>query len=257
MNIHENTQYEKEKFALKYFLKKNPIVSWKDLIQEKDRIVDFRFNTAQGIVGIELTRFSKDAGREAKRQRFYDAIIQDAYKVFYDKYKINLHVDVNLWHKEHISSKNAQQFSHAIVDTISQNLDYIKTSRSLETVKLDLSIDDHIEGRLYIDNFGQEIESLWTRTDPFWVRSSPYEELQEIINKKNNKIERYKSCSDKIYLLITGNKRLPEEAVHFDDDILKQRFYAKFDKVFFFDVCSKELYPLKITSCIEQSGIGT
>lgn len=89
-----------------------------------------------------------------------------------------------------------------------------------------------------------------------WVRSSPYKELQEIINKKNNKIDRYKSCSDKIYLLITGNKRLTEEAVHFDDDILKQRFYAQFDKVFSFDVCSKELYPLKITSCIEQSDIG-
>lgn len=251
MNIHEKIQYEDEKCVLKCFLKKNPIVSWKDLIQEKDRIIDFRFNTAQGIVGIELTGFSDDNGMTAKRERFYDSIVQNAYKIFYNKYKIHLHVNVNLWHKEHISSKNAKQFSQAIVDTISQNLDCIKASVGVESVKLGLRIDDKAEGRLYIYNFGQKVESSWTRNDPYWVGNLSYAELQAIIDKKNRKFARYKSCSDKIYLVIHAHRTVAEEAVHFDEKLLKQRFYTKFDKVFFFDVCTKELYPLKTTSSIE------
>lgn len=251
MNTHEETQYENEKFALECFLKKNPIVSWKDLIPEKDRVIDFRFNTAQGIIGIELTRFSIDHGRVAKRHKFYDSIVRNAYHTFYKKHKINLHVDVNFWRKEHISSRNAQQFSQAIVDTILRNLECIKAPTGVESIKRNLCINGSTEGRLYIDNFGQEIESFWTRTDPHWVKSYPYEELQSIINKKNDKVHRYKPYCDKIYLLITSNRSLAQESVHFDTDILKHQFYAEFDKVFLFDICTKELYPLKITSYIE------
>lgn len=252
MHAHQENTYEYEFSILKSFLKENPIVSLDDLIEEEDRKIDFRFNTEQGIVEIELTRFSKDNGKEAEQENFYDSIIGEAQKDFYLKYKINLHVDVSFLHKKpRPSKKDKQLLIKAIVDTVSKNLARIKTTTGVDSTKIDLRIDNKLVGKIYVDNFGPKVEALWTRNDTYWGRFSPYKELQEIINKKNNNIARYKSCSDKTYLLIHANRRLAAEAVIFNDDILNEQFYSKFDKVFFFDVYSKDLYSLKIISSNE------
>lgn len=254
MNTRELKKYKYEESVLKFFLKENPIVSWKDLITNQPRTIDFRFRTEQGIVGIELTRFSRDEGASAKRQSLYDSIVKEAQKIFCSKNTTHLHVNVHLWHKENISSKNAKQFSVAIAATVLQNLDYIKTSTISNPVSLKLIINNNIEGKLYVRNVGDEFTSLWDRNDPCWVRQFPYTELQSIINKKNQKANRYRSCCDKIYLLVSANRMRQEEAVTFDDNILKRRFYSQFDKVFFFDICTKDLYPLKITKlkCLSE-----
>ena len=102
MNTNEKEQYEDEKFALESFLKQAPIVQWKDWIRDKDRIIDFRFNTKQGIVGIELIGFSKDSGNEAERQAFYNSVIKKAKEIFEREDDTHLHVAVHFFHQEHI-----------------------------------------------------------------------------------------------------------------------------------------------------------
>ena len=84
-----------------------------------------------------MTRFSIDHGRVAKRQKFYDSIVRNAYHTFYKKHKINLHVDVNFWHKEHISSRNAQRTIERI------QLDYRTRHTVAKNVK---GVIDHEEG---------------------------------------------------------------------------------------------------------------
>ena len=247
MNMRELKKYKYEELVLKFFLKENPIVSWNDLITNQHRTIDFRFRTEQGVVGIELTRFSRDEGASAKRQSLYDSIVKEAQEIFCSKNTTHLHVNVHLWHKEDISSKNAQQFSLAIANTVLQKLDYIKASTISKPISLYLIINNNIEGKLYVRNVGEEFASFWNRNDPCWVRENPYTELQSIIDKKNQKANRYRSCCDKIYLLVSANRMRQEEAVAFDKNILKQRFYTQFDKIFFFDICTKELYPLRIT----------
>lgn len=252
----EEEKYSYEKRTLEHFLRLCPIITWDKMINDSNRIIDFRFNSRNGILGIELTRCIGEAGtKAAEKECLLNSIVEKAQQLYQKQSSLNLLVSVHLWHTKDINKNKAKQITNEIVRLLSANFKRISKTGITPGRKFLLYLDRNIEGRVYVQNLGSLPNLHWRRINPCWVSAHPYTLLQEIIAKKTLKIKRYKSCANKIYLLITANRNLQSESMVFDERLLQQRFYSKFDKVFFFDVMSEEIFELQTVPFKYQSNV--
>lgn len=76
------------------------------------------------------------------------------------------------------------------------------------------------------------------------IKFNPYDELQLCINKKNRKIEKYKTKCDKCYLLVSVPSCKIGNYCSFTDEINKQKFISKFDKIFLYNEYSNSSFVL-------------
>lgn len=252
----EEEKYSYEKRMLEHFLRVSPIVTWDKMIKDSNRIIDFRFDLGNGILGIELTRCIGEAGtKAAEKERLLNSIVEKAQQLYQNQSSLNLLVSVHLWHTESINKHEAKRLTNGIVHLLNVHFKSISNIGITPARKFLLYLDRNIKGRVYVQNLGSLPNHRWRRINPCWVRQHPYTLLQETIAKKTLKIKRYKSCANKIYLLITANRALQSESMVFDERLLQQRFYSKFDKTFFFDVMTRQFFELQTVPFKYQSNV--
>lgn len=252
----EKRKYSYEERILKKFLRLCPLVSLNSMMNDLSRVIDFRFKTENGILGVELTRCIGENGtKKAEKENFLDSIIAEAQRLYQKQSSLNLWVSVYLCDTEHINKNKAKQLSAEIARILTANFKRIAKTDLEHRRTFRLYLDRNLEGKIYVYNTGVLQINIWKRIKICWVRQHPYTLLQEIIAKKVSKLEHYKHWADKIFLLVTADRGLPPESVFFDEHLSQQCFYSKFDKVFFFDVLNEQIFELHTVPFKYQSNV--
>lgn len=68
-----------------------------------------------------------------------------------------------------------------------------------------------------------------------WVKINPLDELQDCIDKKNKKAEKYRINNDKCFLLVIVPDSKIGNYCSFTDELLKHKFISNFDSVFLYE----------------------
>ena len=68
-----------------------------------------------------------------------------------------------------------------------------------------------------------------------WVKTNPLDELQDCIDKKNKKAEKYRINNDKCFLLVIVPDSKIGNYCSFTDELLKHKFISNFDSVFLYE----------------------
>lgn len=76
------------------------------------------------------------------------------------------------------------------------------------------------------------------------VKSTPIDELQNCIDKKNQKINSYSTNCNKCYLLIYAPNTYNANYCSFDNLLFEHKFDSKFEKIFLYDNNTKDSYIL-------------
>ncbi len=240
----DSNKYNYEKRMLSFFLRQCPIVSWKHLLENPDRVIDFLFKEKNETIGIELTRCIYGKGSlRVKEERFLDLIVENALLLFQKQSSLNLHINVFFMHTDGINKSEGEVLSKRITKTLLANENQILKSDISKQIVLRVYIGN-LKAILSVRNVGAEMTSNWKRTSPCWVWEHPYQLLQQIIEKKSRKIVHYRKYCDKAYLLITANRMCQSECVSFDQNLTKHVFFSKFDEVFFFDIMENQVFKL-------------
>lgn len=86
----------------------------------------------------------------------------------------------------------------------------------------------------------------WQTSEHGWVDFKFHSELQCLINTKNTKYENYLKKCDICWLVITVDCSSRDEIFEYKEEMEGKIFRSCFDKVFFFDIMSRNSYQLKI-----------
>ncbi len=160
-------------------------------------------------------------------------------------------MEIKVWFSEYNTRYGAYKINQAalyIYETVKQTLSKIANndghSNEIETggnrfgiifLTANLGI---INGKRWLANH------RWQTQEPGFVNMSFESDLQEIINQKNKKYNKYLEKIDSCWLLVTIDRRKKEEKFDYAR-MKKQRIYnSLFDKTILFDVMERKAYNL-------------
>lgn len=228
---------------------------------------DFLFKTESNkIVGMEIVSFILESNHQKYTQlltRMGNQVIHYIQK----KYNLGISItieqhDRKLWSpkwQDHIESAYNQGFSEIpkiktfkekMIKILESNIEKLKRgglaqgtiSNENEYYEIRASFDKSVCSKKYnchVNNTGKII-------------FDPFNELQDFINKKNNKYKNYKKNAQKCYLLIFVPDSKIGNYCCFSENILKTKFISEFDETFLLEEESEITYKLFTKSTSRQ-----
>lgn len=154
-------------------------------------------------VGIEMTALILDE-HARERESKQDAILSEAQSLFEEQLQLPLHVTVVFSETENWRTLERRQVAEKLADTVKRCALAVKDlpeSQVQFNVRTETFIHNSINS-VSIFFLNRLTIPCWTPIASFWVPDVPVEKIQEVINRKSNKIAGYLSGCDEVWLLI-------------------------------------------------------
>lgn len=221
-------------------------------------------------LGVEHTALCKTKGQTANHAPqeevgFQDKIVNNA-RLQCEKWAVPpLRVKVWFRSTQHLRGRSdQQQVSHALANIVREFTQentlncfkWFKPESALSEISQIGITPGTINGKLWLKSH------RWSRVGPVRVRISFIRDLQERIESKNAKYQKYLRKCDQCWLLIVADKSNPAQAfdITYDDQVQAHRYESKFDRTFFMEVterCLVELnFSLQASDSLKQKKLG-
>lgn len=173
------------------------------LSQPNPPLPDVIVQLANKRIGIEMTTLIVNE-HLVQRSSSQEAILSEAQKIFEQQHQLPLHVAVSFIDGASWRKRDCQRVSIFLADAVSQLILKIKDVPQYQT-QFNIAVDDfehtHISG-VSVFYSKQLTVPCWTPLGSFWVPNAPVEQVQRIIERKNNNINGYMSGCDEVWLLL-------------------------------------------------------
>lgn len=227
---------------------------------QKSESPDFIMKTQNNeIIALEITKFIT----KNKNLKFSQALTTIGNKICREAEKehnlrINILIDkyddrkFSIHWKDHLdlacdpgfsNVPNTKLFKQKLQDILKNNMEKLKKGLLVQEW---LQVEND-----YFQISMDPIVCPWTGKYDCHVNNSgmilinPINELQNCIDKKNNKIKAYNKKCSKCYLLITVPDSYNGNYCSFDNELIKHRFNSEFEKIFLYCVGFNTSYVLK------------
>ncbi|MDD5815924.1 MAG: hypothetical protein PUD36_06770 [Bacteroidales bacterium] len=224
--------------------------------------------TAQGKtkrIGIELTELKYERNDQQFNMRahedFLSKIMDGAQEIFGGRHDMVLNVDVHFSDSlsPMILGEKSDSDAHFLPDAMAETIANIvednlpestgKTYRVDRSYKYgDLNLPQHIESITISNVTGRQEEPLWYASMSTHVKPLSVESISQRIKDKDEKMAKYDSTCDELWLIIIQNSFLmsraydPNEARH----ALQHRYRTRFNRVFVFERSQANVKMLNI-----------
>ena len=241
--------------------------NWYQIYKIKDRIEeehpDFIFITQDNKkIGLETTQFIKNTEQGYALQSLM-RIGNKICKQIQDKHGLQISIVIDKFDKRKYGTKTREEFLESVYNPGFTAL-FNKKEKEIKS-KIEQIVDKNLEKlknfpRLIKETIEVNSELLTFSISGFsninnkfdcrvnnqsFSKEDSFKELQDEINKKNEKLDNYIKQCDECFLLIYNPDSSKGNYCHFTDELNKQKFSYRFSNVFFYDEDSKAAICLK------------
>lgn len=221
------------------------------ILDENGERPDILMETANGIVGIEITDYwrGRTQNRGGSKIRRLEAAQEDltnkAQELFEAKHSEPIFVTFH-WKSNSIPKKSEiRELANALVKVVSQNIPsevYSKITVGYHELQ-ETSLDFYLYN-IRVQRLKEGVTGGWGVISASFT-SVAIEEIQKIIDEKNTKVEEYLSRCDHVVLLIIAESSLRLSGhASLSKEMLTHRYQSEFEQVFFFDRATKKVHLL-------------
>jgi hypothetical protein len=207
---------------------------------------DFQVHSWNGSIGIEIARLYQRSPKNTPSLQAIEAegeiIVQLAHKFYNEMNLTPVNVNVTFQSKAALMKKNRLSIASELARIVAK-------AERLARPMIIIDYESNTEGIFF-----KEIDSIRIAkvNDDFWgtsgsgmVQSDFVDELQERINEKNMKREKYRSKCDKCWLLIVADGFGASSAFFPSEDTISNQYHSLFDRTFFLEGISQKFFELR------------
>lgn len=220
---------------------------------------DFIFNTKNGLsIGVEVTEFIV----ETKNTKYSQVLTRIGNKIYHytkKKYGIDVSILINQYDKREFSPHwkdhialvydpgfsnfpSAKEFKVQLQKFVDINIEKLKEKTFVQDWIT--FHDEHFQISIDTYSFMNSGKFDCHVNNTGLCKEDPIDELQECINKKNDKLEEYLKECDECYLLVVLPNSSKGNFCYYTDGLLKHKYISKFKDIFFYDESKKQAYKL-------------
>lgn len=225
-------------------------------IVEHDDNPDFLVKSPSQIIGIEITRLFRKGPHITKSQEEERRIITETACKKCEEMSITP-VLVAIFFNNNIVLKKSRrdEIVSQLVELISNHLPKENEPLSLEnkfesTINIPKEID-----KIKINRSSLITEHDWSVLEVGFASENFTNDLQKIINEKNDKLKNYLKKCNLCWLLIVAEGYAPSSNFSSSPIVLKNRYISSFKRIFFLEVFSKKVSELNLESA-QNAGSG-
>lgn len=203
-----------------------------------------RFN-----LGIELTRLNPSNARtplskELERDKLRDEIIDRAKNIFNQSSPENFFVKVLFSDKVKINPESGIVLSVQLTNLI-RNAVAFKNSNSYFRESISgSSLPKGVDEILIVNAPGLKT-SVWERSNNLGISENVTEDIQQAIQKKNEKLKLYqKQQLNNYWLIVTTDRLRGTKNYNIQNQIMNHTFQSQFGQVFLFDLMKANIFEL-------------
>jgi len=225
-------------------------------LPRKDRIQkpDFRYQNGKLITGIEHTEIKRIKSAQGKPslaqlKGLHREIIKRAERLAVEQGVAPLHVKV-LFHDHFYRYPNkGEKAAQGLLTSITSNLEKILKTETGNSIKIEAP-EPFVGISMIYATSGRAFGKIWL-TDHRWevmesgtVSTMFISELQDTINKKNQKIDDYLKFCDECWLLIVADRTRADQKYCFTPEMQGHMYESKFQRTFFLEIVERLLQEL-------------
>lgn len=213
---------------------------------------DFLIKNDQHITGIELTELfhepRKDGTILQARENYIFEILNETTQLYnsLNFSTVNVHVIFSVHAK--LGKRKVDRLVEQLVDIVKKN---IPTENKAHTTIRRASTNNILPSELSMVKVvrldGIEKSKFYPTGIGGAIPEIPTEFIEEGISSKNEKVEEYRNCCDKIWLLLVVDGFLPSSWFEVKGPALKETYSSNFDKTYILDFQHKNSFLLKTT----------
>jgi hypothetical protein len=222
---------------------------------------DFLINGANSVIGIEHTELFKNKSPDKpyspqKEEVFRKKIISDAQKLCERNGIPPIQVNVFFNSLKHICGNKAQfDLSKSIAKSVGRRCN-TKKDEKFTLKNPELGLPEIYQIRVIRGTLNGETwltSHRWQEARASWMNRRFVSELQESIDRKNDRYKEYRKKCEECWLLIVVNRSKDSQAFEITEEMLQHKYSSEFDRTFYMEVIIKDLYELttaKIQKCV-------
>ena len=220
---------------------------------------DFLVHTQDTILGIEHTEIFRPGptnGTSPQAQEsIYQRVVDKASSSYLENHSQPLLVQISFNERIMIGKKDGKSLADAI-DRLAKAVvrllemapivpgNSIIIERTKENSK---EFPDEIR-RLYVYAYPNGKENRWKSLSPGWIPEITPEDVQEKIDKKEPKLDSYKTKCSELWLLIVAHNVEKSTSIDLSEAAISHYYSTKFDRVFFFWNSTRHYIELQLAN---------
>ena len=211
---------------------------------------DFLIEQGTNVIGIEIVDYVKGQNKgesvERRNEVLWQTIANDAKEKFEAKYNIPLLIHF-LWNKRYTLRQS--EISPLADDAVSIIEKHVPT-QLFESVRIgsdepDNTLFEKVCHSITVWRVRNEKQSLWSLISSGWIEVQT-EEIQYLLDSKNDKVEEYLQACDKVWLIIVADEQYISSNIDIPGAVANNVYKSAFEQVFIFDRISKSVFPLQL-----------
>jgi hypothetical protein len=200
--------------------------------------------TAQGKIGVEITRIQKEKLKREESE--VESAIAEAQRIYERLNLPKLHVSVHVGDGKSFNRSSRKKFAAAISNLVSKNIPTQDGSIELENDWSNPDLFPFEINSIGIYRFAKLTRNHWNRPDGGIFRTEIIDEIQNIISGKNQLLENYDRTCIAHWLLIVAEGFSPSSFFDPSASTLSHPYKTQFDRAFYLDLFSRKLFELKL-----------
>ena len=211
---------------------------------------DFILNSESKRIGIEITQLFKSPDSSGKSLQVQEnekrLLVQESLILYHQMNQPAIEVRFIFGAYTSFNKKNRTEFAQKISSLVAFNVpvdnEWVRLINKFENP----SVFPYEIDSISIARYGHT-KNFWSASGAGWVQEDFAEELQLLIDKKNQKVTKYRHNCDFYWLVIVIEGG--SEATFFDPSpkTLNHIYKSKYDKIFLFDQIRAKGHELQIT----------
>lgn len=209
---------------------------------------DFIIKQDNKIIGIELVDYvrGQNEGESLKRRNeiLHENLIKKAREKFESKHHIPLMIRI-IWKENHsFHQSEITELAKDVVSLVEKNIPLQLFEQidiewdELYGTSLENICDSIIVIRVRNENQWSDIPSDWTEIQ--------IDEIQQLINAKNDKVQDYLQHCETVRLIIVADGNYMSSNIDLTDEVTNNIFKSPFEQVIIYDRSSRRVVPLKL-----------
>lgn len=211
---------------------------------------DFLIKQNTKIIGIEIVDYirgqSKGESAERRNEVIWQKVANTAKETFESKHNIPLMIHFH-WNQSHfLRQSEISQLANDVVQLVENHIPtQLFENLRISSDELDNTRLENIVHFITITKVRNEKQSLWSFISSGWIEVQT-NEIQHLIDTKNDKAQEYLRHCDEIWLIIVADGRYISSNIDLSEVATNNVYTSLFEQVLVYDHISKSVFPLRL-----------
>lgn len=213
---------------------------------------DFLIKQDTNIIGIEIVDYirgqNKGESAERRNEVLWQKVADTAKEMFELKHNVPLLVHFH-WNKHHsLSLSEISSLANVVVQLVENHIPtQLFEQIRIGSEELDGTLLENLNHSITITRVRNDKQSLWSFISSGFTEVQT-DEIQYLIDVKNDKAQEYLRHCDEIWLIIVADGKYISSNIDLPEAARDNVYISLFEQVLLYDRIGKSIYPLKLQS---------